>query len=123
MGCELETAAPPALGKEFIMKRKLVRYFFVFIFLSAQIASFTRVAAAQAAQAELTGEVHDQTGAALASARLSLTSVETKRVITTTSGDSGIYLFTNVPPRQLHDYGRGNWVQEVRTGRSSALDR
>jgi hypothetical protein len=80
------------------MLRELVRYFFVFILLSAQFASFTRVAGAQAAQAELTGSIHDQTGATLASARVSITSVETKRVITTTSGDSGIYLFTNVPP-------------------------
>ena len=80
------------------MPRKLLRYLFVFIILLSQFPSLTRVVAAQAAQAELTGQIHDQTGAALASAWVSLTSVNTKRVLTTTSGDSGIYLFTNLPP-------------------------
>ena len=80
------------------MKHKLLRYLFVFTFLLTQTHFLIQISAAQAAQAELTGEVRDQTGATLASVRLSLTAVETRRVITTTSGESGIYLFTNLPP-------------------------
>lgn len=80
------------------MKLKLFGYLFVFTFLLTQTNVFIRAASAQAAQAELTGEVRDQTGATLASVRVTLTAVETRLVITTTSGESGIYLFTNVPP-------------------------
>lgn len=80
------------------MKLRLFGYLFVFTFLLTQTNIFIKAASAQAAQAELTGEVRDQTGATLASVRVTLTAVETKHVITTTSGEAGIYLFTNLPP-------------------------
>ena len=80
------------------MKRRLLSYLFVFTLLLTQTQTLVQVAAAQASQAELTGEVPDQTGAAIGSVRVSLISVETKRVITTTSGESGIYAFTNLTP-------------------------
>ena len=67
------------------MKRRLLSYLFVFTFLLTQTHVFVQIAAAQAGQAELTGEVHDQTRAAITSVRVTLTSVETGRVITTTT--------------------------------------
>ncbi|HWO01709.1 MAG TPA: carboxypeptidase regulatory-like domain-containing protein [Blastocatellia bacterium] len=80
------------------MKRKLFSYLFVFAFLLAQTHVLIPVAAAQAGQAELSGEVHDQTGATITTVRVTLTAVETKQVITTTSGESGFYSFTNITP-------------------------
>src|SRR5262244_3781751 len=80
------------------MRHKLFRYLFLLTFLLAQFPSLVQVASAQAAQAELTGEIHDQAGAALASARVIITAVDTKRVFSTTCSDSGLYLFTNLPP-------------------------
>src|SRR6185369_6867785 len=80
------------------MKHRFLRYLFVLTFLLTQTHLLIVVASGQAAQAELTGEVRDQTGATVASVRVTLTSIETKTVITTTSSDSGIYLFTNVQP-------------------------
>ena len=80
------------------MKYRLPKYLFVFAFLFTQTHLLMNVAAAQAGQAELTGEVRDQTGAAITAVRISLTAVETKRVITTTTGESGIYSFTNLTP-------------------------
>src|SRR6185295_10698097 len=80
------------------MKHPLLRCLFVFTFLLTQTHVLIQVAAAQAGQAELTGEVRDQTGAVIPAVRVSLTSIETKRVITTTSGDSGLYSFTNLTP-------------------------
>src|SRR4029078_7721090 len=80
------------------MTRQPFRYLFVFTFLLTQTHFLVQVTRAQAAQAELTGEVRDQTGATLTSVRVSLTAVYTGRVISTTSGESGIYLFTNLPP-------------------------
>ncbi|HKA22075.1 MAG TPA: TonB-dependent receptor [Blastocatellia bacterium] len=80
------------------MRHKLFRYLFLLTFLLAQFPSLVQVASAQAAQAELTGEIHDQAGAALASARVIITAVDTKRVFSITCSDSGLYLFTNLPP-------------------------
>src|SRR5215831_14205521 len=80
------------------MQYSLVRYLFVLIFLLAQFPALTRQASAQAAQAELTGEIHDQNGGALPAARINLTAVDTKRVFSTISTESGLYLFTNLPP-------------------------
>jgi hypothetical protein len=45
-----------------LMERKLFRHLFVFTFLLTQAHYLIQNAAAQAAQAELTGEVRDQTG-------------------------------------------------------------
>ncbi len=80
------------------MHHKLPRYLFVFSFLLAQPHIMIQIATAQAAQAELTGEVRDQAGATISSVRLTLTEAETNRTVTTTSGESGIYLFTNLTP-------------------------
>src|SRR5215475_11900012 len=80
------------------MQHKLFRYLFVLTFLLAQFPSLIQIVSAQAAQAELTGEIHDEAGAALASARVSITAVDTKRVFSTTTSESGLYLFTNLPP-------------------------
>src|SRR5215813_13725496 len=80
------------------MRHKLFRYLFLLTFLLAQFPSLVQVASAQAAQAELTGEIHDQAGAALASARVIITAVDTERVFSTSSTESGLYLFTNLRP-------------------------
>ncbi|HEY6805611.1 MAG TPA: carboxypeptidase-like regulatory domain-containing protein [Pyrinomonadaceae bacterium] len=53
---------------------------------------------AQSGQAELTGEVHDQTGASVAQANIKVTELATNRAFTTTTSESGFYTVTNLRP-------------------------
>jgi len=56
------------------------------------------VALAQAAQAELTGDVRDGSGAGVAKATITVTQTETGDVTKTTSGQDGGYTVTNLRP-------------------------
>src|SRR5499427_6010476 len=56
------------------------------------------VALAQAAQAELTGDVRDGSGAGVAKATVTVTQTETGDVTKTTSGTNGGYIITNLRP-------------------------
>ena len=62
------------------------------------IAGAPAAAAAQAGQAELTGEVRDSSGAGVAKATVTVTQTETGDVMTTTSGTDGVYTVTNLRP-------------------------
>lgn len=56
------------------------------------------IALGQAAQAELTGDVRDGSGAGVAKATVTLTQTETGDVTKTTSGKDGAYTITNLRP-------------------------
>src|SRR5262249_24480913 len=56
------------------------------------------IALAQAAQAELTGDVRDAGGAGVASATVTVKQTETGDVTKTTSGKDGVYTVTNLRP-------------------------
>ncbi len=82
-------------------KGKRVRYFAIFLlfaFFAAFLIGAPAVALAQAGQAELTGEVRDSAGAGLANATVTVTQTETGDVTTTTSGNDGVYIVTNLRP-------------------------
>ena len=53
---------------------------------------------AQSGQAELTGEVRDQSGAAVAKATVKIIELSTNRTFNTTTSDAGIYTATNLKP-------------------------
>ena len=53
---------------------------------------------AQAAKAELTGEVRDATGAGVAQATVTITQIDTNNEITATTGTDGAYTITNLTP-------------------------
>jgi hypothetical protein len=53
---------------------------------------------AQAAKAELTGEVRDATGAGVAEATVTITQIDTNNVITVSTGTGGTYTITNLTP-------------------------
>jgi Carboxypeptidase regulatory-like domain len=63
-----------------------------FIHLSVQLAS------AQSGQAELTGEVRDQSGALIPDAKITATGVQSNQSYVTTTGSSGVYTFTGLKP-------------------------
>src|SRR6185369_8784796 len=64
----------------------------------ALILLCSHLAHAQSGQAELTGEVRDQTGAGVASADVKITELSTNRTFNTTTSDAGIYTATNLKP-------------------------
>jgi hypothetical protein len=58
----------------------------------------SRPLAGQTTQASVRGNVHDNTGAAIVGAALTLVNVDTRVVATTVTNDKGDYLFTNINP-------------------------
>jgi hypothetical protein len=80
------------------MKPRLLKSILALTLLISVTLTLSPLAAAQAAQAELTGEVRDENGAVVTSVRLTLTASEMNRTVTTTTGESGIYTFTNLTP-------------------------
>ena len=64
----------------------------------ALILFCSHLAHAQSGQAELTGEVRDQTGAVVANATVKITELSTNRTVNTTTSDAGIYAATNLKP-------------------------
>jgi hypothetical protein len=84
------------------MQRRLLNYTLVFclFILSLLSSSFYSggIAHAQAGQSEVTGEVRDQAGAAVAQAQVTATEVSTGQSFTTTTGDSAVYTITNLKP-------------------------
>jgi Carboxypeptidase regulatory-like domain len=84
------------------MKRRRLTYTSVFILSVSTLICSTYfhvgVAYAQAGQAELTGEVRDQLGAAVVQAQITATEVSTGQSFTSTTGESGVYTVTNLKP-------------------------
>ncbi|HJX91600.1 MAG TPA: TonB-dependent receptor [Pyrinomonadaceae bacterium] len=70
---------------------------FNFLFIALILLCFG-LAHGQSGQAELTGEVRDQTGAAVANAAVKITELSTNRTFNTTTSDAGIYSATNLKP-------------------------
>jgi uncharacterized membrane protein len=84
---------------------------------------------AQAAQAELTGDVRDGSGAGVAKATVTATQTETGDVTKTTSGKEGVYTVTNLRPGlynvTVEAQGFRRFVQEgvrLMTGERIRLD-
>ena len=89
----------------------------------------TAVALAQAAQAELTGDVRDGSGAGVPKATVTATQTETGDVTKTTSGKDGVYTVTNLRPGlynvTVEAQGFRRFVQEgvrLMTGERIRLD-
>lgn len=84
------------------MRRWLLNYILAFfLFVPTLICSSFYsggVAHAQAGQSEVTGEVRDQAGAAVAQARVTAAEVSTGQSFTSTTGDGGVYAITNLKP-------------------------
>ena len=87
------------------------------------------VALAQAAQAELTGDVRDGSGAGVPKATVTATQTETGDVTKTTSGKDGVYTVTNLRPGlynvTVEAQGFRRFVQEgvrLTTGERIRLD-
>lgn len=53
---------------------------------------------AQAGRSELTGVVHDQSGALISQGSISVTEVSTKQIVSSTLGESGTFTITNLRP-------------------------
>jgi hypothetical protein len=62
------------------------------------LLSLSGVAVAQTTQASVRGNVHDQTGAAIVGAALSLVNVDTQVAAATVTNATGDFLFTNINP-------------------------
>src|SRR5215468_1059581 len=80
------------------MKFRLASYLFLSILLLFSTHLSLPTAKAQAGEAELTGEVRDQTGAALAEASISATEVRTNQTYVAHTGASGAFTLTNLKP-------------------------
>ncbi|MGI4830826.1 MAG: carboxypeptidase regulatory-like domain-containing protein, partial [Janthinobacterium lividum] len=61
-------------------------------------AAFTVAAAARAQNGQISGIVHDPTGASVVRAEIRLTDQRTQRVLTTTTNGSGLYQFSSLVP-------------------------
>src|SRR6266851_1150241 len=70
----------------------------IFFLVVLSYLSFAALVYAQAGKAELTGEVHDQNGAAITQARIVATEVTTAQAFSATVTDSGDYTITNLKP-------------------------
>src|SRR5262245_60470968 len=93
------------------------------------LPSISIVALAQAGQSELTGDVRDSSGAAVAKATITVTQRETGDVTKTTSGKDGVYTITNLRPGlylvTVEAQGFRRYVQEgvvLTTGERIRLD-
>src|SRR5829696_6726581 len=53
---------------------------------------------AQAGRSEITGVIHDQSGAVIEQGRLLVTEVSTSQVLTSTIGEAGTFTITNLKP-------------------------
>lgn len=84
------------------MRRRLLGYISVFFLPALTLICLSSnsvgVVHAQAGQAEVTGEVRDQAGAAVVRAQVTATEVSTRQSSTTTTADGGVYTITNLKP-------------------------
>lgn len=78
--------------KSWLRRHTLVFFFFGLVYFPVSIA------AGQAGQAELTGEIRDQSGAVIPDAKITLTLVESNQSHISTSGASGVYTLTGLKP-------------------------
>ncbi|HEY6349831.1 MAG TPA: TonB-dependent receptor [Candidatus Angelobacter sp.] len=79
----------------------MARFRLVALFVSVILASFTSVSApaqVSIAQAQLNGTVRDQTGSLIPNANITLHDINTNRVYTTHSNNSGYYMLASVAP-------------------------
>src|SRR5829696_8244917 len=72
-----------------------LRFLLVLLFLANCLAA---TAAAQAGQAELTGEVRDHAGSVIVNCNIKLTEKRINRTYASTVSASGVYTFTNLKP-------------------------
>src|SRR5262245_12889475 len=80
------------------MKSQLLRYFSLFSILLFSNPLLLAAATRQAGQAELTGEVRDQTGAVIGNVSVSATEIRTNQTSTSNTGSSGAFTLTNLKP-------------------------
>jgi hypothetical protein len=86
-------------------------------------------AAAQITVAQLNGTVHDESGGSVARATVSLREMDTNRVYTTSTGDSGFYVLPNLAPGRyelkVSFTGFSNYTQTgfvLTVGQSATVD-
>jgi outer membrane receptor protein involved in Fe transport len=75
----------------------LLAFLVTVIFLSFGNAAFAQ---GGTTAAQLNGTIHDESGAAVAKATVTLRDTDTNRVYTATSNDAGFYVMANLPPGQ-----------------------
>jgi hypothetical protein len=75
----------------------LVRYFAILLLFGFIGAPVTR---AQAGRSEITGVIHDQSGALIEQGRILVTELSTSQVLTSTIGEAGTFTITNLKPGQ-----------------------
>jgi Carboxypeptidase regulatory-like domain/TonB dependent receptor len=80
------------------MQVRLRRYCFVFSLFALLVHFSISIAAAQAGQAELTGEIRDQSGAVIADAKITLTRVDFNQSHVSIASASGVYTLTGLKP-------------------------
>jgi hypothetical protein len=80
------------------MQVRLIKYLLVFALLTSSVHISIHIASAQAGQAELTGEVRDQSGAVVPDAKITATETQSNQSYLTTAGSSGVYTFTGLKP-------------------------
>jgi len=71
------------------------------------------IAAAQTGTSTIRGAVTDAQGQVVAGATVTIKNEETNFVRTTTTDSTGGYIFTVIPPKCLHDDGRGAGLQKI----------
>ncbi len=80
------------------MRIRLLRNSFVLLLFTLTVHPLISVAAAQAGQAELTGEIRDPSGALIPDAKITLTRAESKESHASTAGAAGVYTLTGLKP-------------------------
>src|SRR6185503_16847833 len=80
------------------MRIRLFKYLFVLSLLLNFLHISIHIAAAQAGQAELTGEVRDQSGAVVPDTKITVTEINSNQSYRATVGASGVYTFTGLKP-------------------------
>src|SRR5712691_8493035 len=80
------------------MRIRLLRHFFVLLLFTLTVHPLISIAAAQAGQAELTGEIRDPSGAVIPDAKITLTRAESKESYASTVGAAGVYTLTGLKP-------------------------
>ena len=80
------------------MRGRLFEYFFPFLFFTFVVPSSINAAATQSGQAEITGEIRDQSAAVIPGAKITLTRVESNQLHASTASAAGVYTFTGLKP-------------------------
>lgn len=101
--------------------------FIAFIWLGLALSA--QPAYGQAIMAQLNGVIRDETGAILPGVKVTVKNIATNLILSTVSGDSGLYQITNLPPGRYELTaelgGFAKFVQtgiELNVGQSASLD-